>query len=326
MQRARPTVNSTLPDWLPYVENSSLGIRTTDVFQSYIVETSRGSLAARSMLTPYELALLHAVAKDWYTGEGEIIDAGPLLGLSTYALARGVAANEQAGQKSRRIYSFDLFLDFDMGWHVEGCGSGTGSVFDKFLEINRDHLDFMSVSPGDLLRMRWNGKPIEVLFIDVAKTWDLNDWVLRNWFPVLVPDRSVVLQQDYVYFHQYWISLTMAWLREYFERCEEVFGATVAFLNRAPIPAEKLNTNLSDLPLRHKAQLLQQAIEDSSPSAREVLKCGLAYCMLEHGELNEARSILDKVRAVAGYEPHSDFSPIARSNRKLVLQILERRL
>jgi len=320
------TVNRTLPDWMRYVEHPSFGIRTTDVFQSYILQTSRGSLSARSMLTAYELALLYAVAKDWYSGAGEIIDGGPLLGLSTYALARGLRANERVGLKDRRIYSFDLFLDFDMGWHVEGCGSGTGSVFDKFLEINRDYLGSISISPGDLLRMRWSGKPIEVLFIDVAKTWDLNNWVLRNWFTPLLPGRSVVLQQDYVYFHQYWISLTMAWLRDYFERCEEVFGATVAFLNRAPIPPEKLNTNLADLPLNKKVQLLQQAIEDSSPSAREVIKCGLAYCMLDHGELKEARSILDNVRPTAGQKPENDFSSIAMSNRELVSQILERKL
>ena len=40
------------------------------------------------MLTAYELALLYALARDVYTGADEIIDAGPLLGLSTFALAR----------------------------------------------------------------------------------------------------------------------------------------------------------------------------------------------------------------------------------------------
>jgi hypothetical protein len=313
-------------DWLQYVGHPSLGIRTTKTFQSYVVETCGGRVPARSMLTAYELALLHAVAKHWYTGEGEIIDGGPLLGLSTYALARGLISNALVTQRHRRIYSFDLFLDFDMGWYVEGYGSGTGSVFDKFLEINRDHLESISISPGDLIRMRWDKKPIEVLFIDIAKTWNLNTWVLQNWFAALIPGRSLVLQQDYIYFHQYWISLTMAWLREYFERCEEVFGATVVFLNCAPIPPEKLNAPLADLPLTEKARLLHQAIEDSSPSAREVLKCGLAYCMLEHGEFTEARRILDHVRPIPGPLAHTDFSSIATSNRELVLQMLESQL
>lgn len=180
------------------------------------------------------------------------------------------------------------------------------------------------MSPGDLLSMRWNGRPAELLFIDVAKSWDLNGWVLRHWFPALLPGKSVIVQQDYVYFHhfhQYWIALTMSWLRDYFERGEEVFGASVVFQSSAPIPAEKLNVDLAKLPLVKKVELIEQAITDSSPSAREVIKCGLAYCMLEHGERREALSILDGVRPVAGPAPYRDFSSIAASNRDMVSQI-----
>lgn len=122
-------------DWKNYLDCPGFGI-TTAAFQSYVVKTKRGTIAVRSMLTTYELALLHTLAKDLYTGAGEIIDAGPLLGLSTFAMARGLSQNERVPQKARHIYSFDLFLDLGMGWHVEGCGPGTGSVFDRFLEMN----------------------------------------------------------------------------------------------------------------------------------------------------------------------------------------------
>lgn len=314
-----------LPDWRKYTEHSDVGIKTTSVFQSFAVTTSRGPMAVRSMLSAYELALLYALAKDSYTGAGEIIDGGPLLGLSTYAMARGLAANERRLSKQHRIYSFDLFLARDMGWHVEGSDSGAGSVLDRFLEINREYLDSISISAGDLLDMRWDGRPIEVLFIDVAKTWDLNSWTLRSWYPALIPGRSIVVHQDYVYFNQYWVALTMAWLSEYFDRSEEVFGATVCFLNRSPIPAEKLNVNLAALPLTDKVRLMEQAMRASSPSAAEVLKCGLAYCMVEHGEIQEARNILGSVRPVAGPDLETDFSGIAASNLQIVSMIIEKR-
>jgi len=277
------------------------------------------------MLSAYELALLYALAKDWYTGAGEMIDGGPLLGLSTYAMARGLAENQRPVSTRRRIYSFDLFLARDMGWHAEGSDSGTGSVLDRFVEINREYLDSISISAGDLLDMGWDGKPIEVLFIDVAKSWDLNAWTLRNWYPALIPGQSMVVHQDYVYFNQYWVALTMAWLSEYFERCEEVFGATVCFLNRSPIPAEKLNANLAALPLSDKVRLMEQAIRASSPSAAEVLKCGLAYCLVEHGEIQEARNILCSVRPAAGPDLETDFSGIAASNVQIVSEIIDRR-
>jgi hypothetical protein len=308
-------------DWKNYLDSPGFGI-TTPAFQSYAIETKRRTIAVRSMLSAYELALLYTLARDVYTGAGEIIDAGPLLGLSTFALARGLCQNERVPQRTRRIYSFDLFLDFEMDWYVEGCGPGTGSVFDRFLEINQDHMEVISVSPGDLLKMRWNGRPAEVLFIDVAKSWDLNAWVLRNWFPALLPGKSTIVQQDYIYFHQYWIALTMSWLRDYFERREEVFGASVVFQSSAPIPAEKLEVDLAKLPLARKVGLIEQAIMDSSPSAREVIKCGLAYCMFEHGERREARSILDGVRPIGGPDPYRDFAAIAESNRDIVSQIV----
>ena len=311
-------------NWREYTNHPDIGMTTTSVFQSFAVETSRGPMTVRSMLSAFELALLYALAKDWYTGAGEIVDGGPLLGLSTYALAHGLAVNARPVSTRRRIYSFDLFLARDMGWHVEGSDSGTGSVLDRFLEINREYLDSISISAGDLLDMRWDGKPIEVLFIDVAKTWDLNAWTLRNWYPALIPERSMVVHQDYVYFNQYWLALTMAWLSEYFDRCEEVFGATVCFLNRSPIPAEKLNTDLAAFPLFEKVRLMEQAMRASSPSAREVLKCGLAYCMLEHGEIQEAHNILDSVRPVAGPDRETDFSEIAASNVRIVSELIER--
>ena len=53
---------------------------------------------------------------------------------------------------------------------------------------------------GNLLALDWTGGPIEILFIDLAKSWDLNRWVLTKTFPRLIPGHSVVIQQDWVHF------------------------------------------------------------------------------------------------------------------------------
>lgn len=93
-------------DWCKYVNHSSLGLRTTGTFQAYTVEISHGGLDVRAMLTAYELALLHAVAREWYTRAVEILDGGPLLGPSTYAVARGLAANEGLSLKAASNFLF----------------------------------------------------------------------------------------------------------------------------------------------------------------------------------------------------------------------------
>ena len=45
---------------------------------------------ARTMLSAQELELLYTLARDQYTGQGEIIDGGAFLGGSTLALATGL--------------------------------------------------------------------------------------------------------------------------------------------------------------------------------------------------------------------------------------------
>ncbi|MEL6341223.1 MAG: hypothetical protein AAFQ65_15065, partial [Myxococcota bacterium] len=46
-----------------------------------------------SMLLLPEVALLYALARHHFRAEGAIVDLGPLLGLSTFAMARGLSDN-----------------------------------------------------------------------------------------------------------------------------------------------------------------------------------------------------------------------------------------
>ncbi|HYO84143.1 MAG TPA: hypothetical protein VES20_22250 [Bryobacteraceae bacterium] len=313
-------------EWQRYLSTDErgftpFGVRQTG-WQSYEVSTSHGELPVRSMLMPYELALLHHLARDHYRGCGAIVDAGTLLGLSAHAMSRGLLANPEVSDKAKRIFSFDLFLSEGMGEHVAGADPGTGSVLDRFLQVNRDCLDCCVISPGDLLAMRWSAGPVEIVFIDVAKTWELNRWVVQHWFSCLA-ERAWVVQQDYIYFHQYWIALTMQAFSAYFERVEEVFGATVLFRATHRIPASELRIDLQSLPLSRKIELLDLAIGNSSASAGEVLKCGKAYCLLEHGELGEARRTLSAVIPCDSPVPARNFRGIAESNQRMVAEMLE---
>src|SRR5262245_50115214 len=70
-----------------------------------------------SMLSRGEAAVCYTLAKDHWTGAGEIVDLGCLMGLSTHSFALGVAQNERvsASAKKSRISCYDLFLSSDLG-------------------------------------------------------------------------------------------------------------------------------------------------------------------------------------------------------------------
>src|SRR5262245_40822375 len=61
--------------------------------------------SAPGMLGIEELQFLYFAAREFYSGSGEIVDAGAFLG----ALAAGLRDNPTVSDKSKRIFSYDFF-------------------------------------------------------------------------------------------------------------------------------------------------------------------------------------------------------------------------
>jgi hypothetical protein len=300
-----------------------MGIRQRG-WQEYELANPGGPVVERSMLALNELALLYMLAKDWYSGEGEIVDLGPLLGVGTNALARGLSRNRRVSTKTRRIHSFDLFLAAEMGYVITET-SKSGSVFDRFLRSNRDYLDHISVAPGDLLETAWDRSPIEILFVDIAKSWALNTHVIRHFFPYLIPGKSIVVQQDYAHFAEYWIAMTMERFADYFEQLYYVRGSTSVYRCTSEIPNELLYERIEDLPLAQKLDYLERARHKAPPSVREILKCGEAFFLIEHDCLDAAYELLTTVSVPAACpDPSEDFSGSIASNFWAVNQALQK--
>lgn len=315
-------------DWKKYVPGlagtnhvPSLKISTPE-WQVYDIRTSTGTIRAKSMLSILEIALLYAVARDHYTGEGEIVDGGPLLGVGTNALAQGLAENQRVASKASRIWSFDLWLAQGMGRCVEGVGTQTGSVFEEFLRVNHDYRHQISASPGDLLAMTWRPKPIEILFVDIAKSLELNAYVLKHWFTRLIPGRSILLQQDFVYFDQWWIAVTMEYFAAEFDRLGFVFGATAYYLCTKPVSNEKITAFLALGPQDHLA-LLERAIAKAPPSVAEVLKCGKARLLMNHDKGAAINALREVRKDVHDADPTCNFSGIAASNADMMANLLK---
>jgi hypothetical protein len=301
--------------YVPFMHGDSPAPFIQEAFQHYRIKTSVGDVAIKSMLSSYELSLLFALAKDYWTGAGEIVDLGCLYGLTTRCLSEGVLLNTNVpkDRKRRRIYAYDLFLAEDYDWWTQSSDTvHAGSWFSEFLDVNRDQLDFIAPCPGNLTRMAWGDRPIEILMVDAAKSWELNHWIVSHMFPRLIPGRSVVIQQDYVNFAEYWIAITMEHLRQYFEPLDFIYGATAVYLLTKPIPSEAMHHDLAVESAQTKFALLERAIRLSPPSVTEVLKVAKAKMFVDLGDQASARDVLATVRTdVKAERKTNDFSEIA---------------
>jgi SAM-dependent methyltransferase len=219
----------------------------------------------QTMLIPDELRLLNYLADEYYTGEGAIVDAGCFLGGSTLALADGLRQNlrRRVCNEEKLIHSYDRF-EIE-GWTIGSYFPGTaraGESFRHLFDHNiASHAGLVEVHPGDVCSRPWTGGPIEILFIDVAKHWTVCDWVTWQFFPRLIPGRSVVIQQDYLFHHWVaWLHVTMEFYSDYFEYVCDTGVNSVVFLNTRRIPEEVLREKtVESLTTAEKIELMDRA-------------------------------------------------------------------
>lgn len=293
------TVTKSPPNefvWRPLLD-SKWGIDPVGdapTWREYHIHNPSGTVSARSMLMRYEIAILHALARDYYTGVGAIVDGGPLLGITTNALAKGLLGNSAVTQKSKRIFSFDLFDYIPNIELLETVPNRNGSFFDTYLEINRDYLELISVAPGDLMQHPWNSGPIEILFVDLAKSWDLNDFVVDQWFPQLTPG-GYLIQQDYFSWFTYWLQITMMGLRDHFEFVDYAMGGSAVFRCTKPIPPG-MGKALRSMPFEQHEELLELAIRSAPAPGAEVLKAVKACFYLAFDKREESERLLGSIR------------------------------
>lgn len=320
---------TTRDSWLRYVGSpaaqQAVGIQAAGR-QNYNL---RGPVSkhsnVRSMLTIYELGLLYALARDHWKGRGGIIDAGPLLGASTFAFGLGLTHNGIAHPQEREasIYSYDLWIadDYYKGFMGAERRPKTPSLLHEFNKINRDFADFIVPHQGDFRSWSWSEAPIEILFMDLAKTWELNGHYVRTMLPHLIEDAALI-QQDYVHFNEYWIHITMEYFVDHFEFVDAIYGATAYFRVKTPLTAAECAIDLRAMPYIEKMNLLERARSRMPAGVQEVMKCAAAKCAGEHGDFPKAKELLESVDLTPNTDPVYNFSGIATSNKAVVEKML----
>ena len=214
------------------------------------------------MLSDSEKRMLFHLAASYYTGEGAIADMGAYLGGSTICFAAGLAAK---GVDRPVLHSYDLFLlsDFelqrDFADHAPE-GNRTRALFEHNL---REHRHLLEVHEGDLLAFPWTHGPLELLFVDIAKSYRTFDHIVASYFPALIPGRSLVILQDYILSNSGpWHHVVMEKLAGYFEYVVDTRINSAVFLNTERIPEEALRAAAWEaIPADEKLVLMDQAIE-----------------------------------------------------------------
>jgi hypothetical protein len=273
------------------------------------------------MICEDESRFLHWIARHAVSGDGHIVDLGPLAGGSTHALCSGLALNPRASGRTR-VHSYDLWR-FLPGWEsfFPGAALRLGDNLHPLFARNLQAFGDVVVShQGGLRRQRWGGEPIEILFIDVAKASGLWAHILREFFPRCIPGRTLIVHQDWVSAECPWIHLTMARLSDYFVPVDSPEGGTVAFrLERAIPPALLQEGDFLALPAATASARFEQA------AAWLVGWYGLAvllaqahYCVMR-GQPEEAARGLSQVLA------HADYAADLQYDVDLVLAALRKR-
>ncbi len=222
-------------------------LRVADLGEASLVPT---------MLTLDEQKYYLWLTREWAQGAGAIVDLGAFAGGSTACLAEG---QKQAG-RTQPVHGYDKFVvnDFDVfrgryETYLSGPpASESGLDAPPLPPCDGDDLrpvveallspwrDTVRLHKGQIEDMAWTGGPIEILVLDASKAAATTDRMSETFFPHLVPGRSVIVQQDFLWWQQPWIAAQMAMLAEHFQPVAFVPNFSVSFLCTRPVDADAM--------------------------------------------------------------------------------------
>jgi hypothetical protein len=252
-----------------------------------------------TMLSKMERRLLYSLARDHAGGDAAIVDAGSFLGGSTAALLAGVRDRPEPWP-GPPVASYDLFqVDQYMvpKFFAEDHSLGLGNSFRSRFDAHVAGFDVAHVvHEGDITRIGWSGDPIDVLFLDVLKSWEINDAVLRDFFPSLVPGRSVIVHQDYGWGDTPWIPITVEVMRDSLILVDWMEWGTHVFFVERELPAELLERGVGGLDLDTKLELIEQAARHAEGWVLGMLEISRATLVAERDGPDAALAELAAIR------------------------------
>jgi hypothetical protein len=236
------------------------------------------------MLSKSERKLLYGLARDYAEGDAAIVDAGCFLGGSTAALLAGVRDRGETWT-GPPVASYDLFEVETYTLRKFFGDDPSVRVGDSFRQRFDAHVARFDVPhvvhEGDIMEVGWSGEPIDVLFLDVLKSWEINDAVLRDFFPSLVPGRSVIVHQDYAGGYMPWIPITVELMQDSLVLVDWMEWGTHVFFLEGEVPAELIEKGVTRLDVETRFELIDQVIARSDGWVRGMMEISRTELVVE---------------------------------------------
>jgi len=282
----------------------------------------------RGMITPEEQTLLYLLAKNCYAGKGYIVDAGAFCGASSYAFCAGLEDNTKQFSRNKRVWSYDLFRTAD-GYTKQYVQNNFYSYYDRqgqfkfkkhevrtgdsFEEIykfqTQRYSEYINCNPGSILDYNWQDANIEILFIDVAKTLEIQKHLFRQFLPALSPESGILIQQDFHHAYHPYIHVAMEYLSPFFEITHSKVSASRVYRLLKPIPNDVMQTVIQhDFTNDKSYELMQSCISNSPKNEQSLLKICGARLLVEqemHEQAKHAiREFVDEYSSSPGFDTY----------------------
>jgi len=263
-----------------------------------------------SMIWMSEQQFLYLLAREYFQGLGVIVDAGIYLGSSTRTFTAGLRDRpdlDRLLKTGRPVRSYDLGLcDDHMARLINEHYATNYRSGDSFLNILQDNIqgceDCVQFFAGDI-RNQTIDAPIEVLFLDVCKTSQVNAHIIKEFFPRLIPGHSVLIQQDFIHEWLPWLHVTMGLFQRYFQFLGVIpESPSAVWLNtrkiKSPTPWEREGG--SDLyrtaRLPRLVELFERGIEPlTNENQRYLVELAKSRMLAERGDKPGALDLLDRL-------------------------------
>ncbi len=255
--------------------------RLTPAFARLMGTISPAATKVPSMMSMLEKRLLFNLARNYYAGEGVIIDAGIFLGASTVCFGEGIRKNVQSAAIRTRwakpIVALELGIinpgmpAFFKRHNVEGMDEPGGS-FSPTLERNIGPVaDLVDLRLGDIRETAADiSSPVEILFLDVLKLPEISRFAIRQFFPRLIPGRSIIIQQDYFIDLLPFIRTDQEFFADYFTYIGEVCSSAL-FLCTKAIPESEIVRLEAGIAAQEQERMASVAMQRSTDPARRFM-------------------------------------------------------
>ncbi len=247
------------------------------------------------MTTRQEREALFDWGRHRWEGFGELVDLGSWLGSLIAPLAEGLRHHSKIRPPFPSIHAYERFqyetwMEWEFSRHQLAIPPRVGDSYEPlFWELIEPWKEQVVLHRGDVMTHRWSGKPIELLVVDVMKSWPLASFTLQEFFPHLVPGRSWLMHQDFAHWATPWVALSMYRLREAFVVDHAVPGAgSVIFRLDRPLERELLSWAAD--PASYRPQECDEAIAWAKEVGCSTRRSELTLARLAH-EVETKRSL-----------------------------------